>query len=76
MGTRTPKLVLPVPNGSSSHSADVNASIILMLDGLDIPGRGGGAVGYSVRLAACGRLGARVRISAACNRPKSLKQVV
>ena len=42
MGNRTPKLVLPVANGSSAHSANINASIILMPDGLNIPRRGSG----------------------------------
>ena len=60
MGNRKPTIVLSVAGGSSSYSADINAPIILMPNGLNIyniPSRGGGADG---------RLGARVRISAAC----------
>ena len=45
MGNRTPIIVFPVGSGSSSYSADINASIKLMPDGLNIPRNGGGAVG-------------------------------
>lgn len=48
MGNRKPTIVLSVAGGSSSYSADINASIILMPNGLkfyDLPSGGGGAVG-------------------------------
>ena len=46
MDNRTPILVLP--NGSSSYNADINASIKLMPDGLNIKFRGGGGGGEIV----------------------------
>mgnify|MGYP003688132343 CR=1 FL=1 len=48
MVNRKPTKVLSVAGGSSSYSADINASIILMPNGLkfyDIPSRGGRADG-------------------------------
>ena len=48
MGNRKLTIVLSVAGGSSSYSADINASIILMPNGLkfyNIPRRGDGAVG-------------------------------
>ena len=74
MGNRTPIIVLPVASASNSYSSHINASIILMPDGL-IPDEiyqaaaVAQSVRASVRLTACGRSGTRVRISAACNRP-------